>query len=112
MDKIVEMSLLNDFYGVLLTEKQREVLELYYNNDLSLGEISDELNISRQGVYDILKRSENILKNYEEKLELVQKFIKQKEDIKRAYSLLEGIGHDNDVIDEVKSILIRLIDNA
>jgi predicted DNA-binding protein YlxM (UPF0122 family) len=111
MDKMVEMGLFNDFYGVLLTEKQREVLEMYYSSDLSLGEISDVLNISRQGVYDILKRSEKILKNYEEKLKLVQKFLIQKDEIKKAYSLLDEISCD-DKIDEVKSILIELIDNV
>ncbi|HHU59689.1 TPA: DNA-binding protein [bacterium] len=60
-----------DFYGVLLTKNQLNTLELYYQEDLSLGEIASELNISRSAVYDSLKRSVDLLKDYESKLKLV-----------------------------------------
>jgi predicted DNA-binding protein YlxM (UPF0122 family) len=72
IEKVLEISMLYDFYGQMLTDKQRDIIELYYNDDLSLGEISESLGISRQGVYDMLKRSEKILYGYEEKLCLVK----------------------------------------
>lgn len=81
MLKIVKLSLLYDFYGQLLTEKQQRVFELYYNDDLSLGEIAENLNITRQAVYDNLRRAEKLLYNYEEKLKLVDKFLNQQEKI-------------------------------
>ncbi|MDI3478099.1 MAG: uncharacterized protein PWQ59_1624 [Thermoanaerobacterium sp.] len=70
----VEMNVLFDFYGSLLTGKQMDIFKMYYMDDYSLGEISQELNISRQGVYDSLKRAESVLKYYEEKLGLVKKY--------------------------------------
>lgn len=71
MDNNIEISLLLDFYGGLLTEKQQDVADLYYNGDYSLSEIADDLNISRQGVRDSLKRAELQLRLYEEKIGLV-----------------------------------------
>ena len=62
-----ELVLLYDYYGSLLTERQRECFELRYYQDLSLGEIGEELGISRQGVYDNLSRTEALLKNMEAK---------------------------------------------
>lgn len=82
VDKIVEIGILFDFYGKLLSEKQYLTIELYYLNDLSLGEIAEELNISRQGVFDTLKRAENRLYSYEETLGLVKKFKFTREKIK------------------------------
>ena len=78
MESIVKQSLLYDFYGELLTEKQKQVYELHYQNDLSLTEIGEELSISRQAVRDQLKRTEKILLDYEEKLQLVSRFQAQK----------------------------------
>jgi len=66
------MVLLYDFYGKLLTPKQQEVMQLYYEQDLSLSEIAEELKITRQAVYDILKRSEQALEKYERKLGLLE----------------------------------------
>ena len=73
-EKIVEMGLLFDFYGKLLSETQYTVVEHYYIHDLSLSEIASNLDISRQGVHDALKRAEKKLYSYEEKLKLVEKF--------------------------------------
>ena len=70
MSKNFEISALLDYYGMLLTEKQREAVEFYYNDDLSLGEIAQDLGISRQGVRDSIKRAEAILLEAEEKLGL------------------------------------------
>ena len=64
-----ELILLFDYYGSLLTDRQRECFELRYNQDLSLGEIGEELGISRQGVYDNLSRTEALLKNMEQKIQ-------------------------------------------
>lgn len=68
-----ELILLYDYYGDLLTERQRECFELRYNQDLSLGEIGQELGISRQGVFDNLSRTEALLKNMEQKTGCVQR---------------------------------------
>ncbi len=62
------------FYGELLTAKQQDILELYCHNDLSLGEISEDLSISRQAVYDTIRRSEKLLESYEDKLGLMTRF--------------------------------------
>ncbi len=72
--KNLEISYLLDFYKNTLTEKQRDVLELYYNDDLSLAEISEIVGITRQGVRDSIKRGERELLELEEKLMLARKF--------------------------------------
>ncbi len=74
IEKMVEIGILFDFYGKLLTDKQYEAVDLYYMNDLSLGEISEKIEVSRQGIFDILKRAEKNLYEYEKKLGLVNKF--------------------------------------
>lgn len=74
LEKTIEVSLLFDFYGKLLTKKQQQVFELYYLHDLSLSEIADKLHISRQGVYDHLHRGEELLYKYENKLGLVTRY--------------------------------------
>ena len=70
----LDMSLLLDFYGEVLTYRQREMLELYYDDDLSLSEISEQSGITRQGVRDAIKRAEKQLFDIESKLKLVQRF--------------------------------------
>ncbi|HZX20809.1 MAG TPA: putative DNA-binding protein [Clostridia bacterium] len=72
LKKTVEISVLYDFYSQLLTEKQRNIVDLYYNQDLSLGEIAEELDVSRQAVYDMLKRTEKSLYQYEERLNFIK----------------------------------------
>lgn len=88
MDKVYEDTLLLDFYGQLLTERQFEIMDLHFNNDYSLGEIAEQLNISRQGVYDSIKRGKALLNRMEEKLRLVEKFVKQKN---KAQEILNNI---------------------
>lgn len=68
------MSMLFDYYGDLLTEKQRELFDLYYNEDLSLAEIAEHAGISRQGVRDAIVRSEAVLRETEDRLGLVRKY--------------------------------------
>ncbi len=69
----LQMTLLFDYYGELLTERQRMCFDLRYNQDLSLGEIAQELQVSRQGVYDNLSRAEALLQNMEEKTGCVRR---------------------------------------
>ena len=74
MEKNLNVSILLDFYGDMLTEKQREAVEYYYNDDLSLSEIADNQGISRQGVRDAIKRAEGLLFEMEERLGFVERF--------------------------------------
>ena len=74
MAKDLRITFLLDFYGDMLTEKQREVVECYYNEDLSLAEIAEEKGITRQGVRDGIMRAEHTLRATEEKLGLVSKY--------------------------------------
>lgn len=90
-EKLVQITLLFDFYGQLLTEKQIEIVDMYYNNDLSLSEISEQLDISRQAVYDTLKRAEKTLFEYEEKLGLLNRFLQQSQSLKEIDGMLDRI---------------------
>lgn len=89
MEKIYAQSLLYDFYGELLTEHQRRVYEEVVFDDLSLGEVAEELGISRQGVHDMVHRTEKALRKYEEKLGLVRKFISLKRKVNEIKELTE-----------------------
>lgn len=91
MEDILQLTLLYDFYGELLTEKQKQVYEMHYQNDLSLTEIGEELSISRQAVRDQLKRTEKILQDYEEKLQLVSRFQAQKKAVREMKQIMEGM---------------------
>lgn len=91
MDKVYETSLLLDFYGQLLTDRQYEILDLHYNNDYTLTEIAEQLNISRQGVYDNEKRGRAILNEYENKLGLLNKFSMQKQKAEQVLNTLDRL---------------------
>lgn len=106
-DKILQISLLYDFYGQLLTKKQQEVLQLYYSYDLSLGEISEQLGVSRQAIYDIIKRTEKLLFEYEKKLGLVHKFICTKDDVQRILKIVEDIQKDQSILNINNNFLLE-----
>lgn len=87
MEKIVEQTLLYDFYGELLTEHQRQVYEDVVMNDYSISEVAQERGISRQGVHDMIKRCGKILDDYEQKLHLVEKFVNIREKVREIHVL-------------------------
>lgn len=87
MAKNLNISVLLDFYGEMLTEKQREVVELYYNEDLSLAEIAEHSGITRQGVRDSIKRAENQLLDCESKLGLQARFVEIKDGLEEISAL-------------------------
>lgn len=106
-DKDVNISLLLDFYGELLPGIRREALELYYNDDMSLAEISDEIGISRQGVRDRIVKGEKMLFDYEEKLGMVARFSGIRADIGQ---LIEELGKipDSGEKKKIEEIALRL----
>ena len=81
MEKIVEQGLLYDFYGELLTEHQRRIYEDVVFHDMSLSEIAQEQGISRQGVHDLIRRCDRILRGYEDRLHLLEKFNRVKDTV-------------------------------
>ena len=87
MEDKIKSGYLYDFYGELLTERQRSVYEMSVLDDLSLSEIADTLSISRQGVHDLLKRVDHQLEEYEAKLHLVDKFMNIREDVLKINTL-------------------------
>ena len=112
MERIVEQTLLYDFYGELLNEHQRGVYEDAVFNDLSLSEIADEYGISRQGVHDLIKRVSNTLEGYESKLHLVEKFMDTKAKITRIDELVDSYLKDEDMsyIHEIKKLSKEIIE--
>ena len=91
MEKKVEVSILCQIYGKLLTEKQFEFIDDYYNNDLSLSEIAENNNITRQAVRDVIKKGENKLFEFEEKLLIMKKMLKQEKQIQQIIEELNKI---------------------
>lgn len=96
MEKNVEVAILLDIYGELLTDKQRDVIDLYYNQDLSLGEIAAHQQITRQGVRDSIKRGEEYLYELEDKLGLLKSQQRLQEDMLQIRRLAENIYHISD----------------
>lgn len=88
MEERVLISLLLDFYGSLLTDKQRLSLQLHHEDDMSLGEIAEELGVSRQAVHDNLQRARHILNEYESKLHLVAQYEAREQVLKELKSTL------------------------
>ena len=95
MDKKIEISMLWQIYGALLTEKQKEYIDYYYNEDLSLAEIAQNDGITRQGVRDIIKKGEKKLFEYEEKLLFMKKTMNQEKQIENILALLNIIHEDS-----------------
>jgi predicted DNA-binding protein YlxM (UPF0122 family) len=93
--KNLDITVLLDFYGEMLTDKQREALEFYYNEDLSLAEIAEHSGITRQGVRDAIKRAENQLLEYESKLGLWARFLEIKQGLDEIATLTRELQAEN-----------------
>ena len=104
-EKNLNIGLLLDFYGELLSERKRSVMDMYYNEDLSLAEIAAEIGISRQGARDIIKKSEEELLFFEEKLGLARKL----KDASICVSELNAIASKSELPDDLKSKISELI---
>lgn len=110
MEKILRQSLLYDFYGELLTEHQKSVFEDYVLNNIGLSEIALDRGISRQGVYDLIKRCDGILENYESKLKLIDKFLKTKDMVRQIHTItkqfdnLEVSLEQKKLVDEINDL--------
>lgn len=93
----IRIARLYDCYGKLLTDRQKSCMERYFYEDLSLAEISEELNVSRQAIHDMLKRSEQLLEKYENKLNFLGKKKLESKKIKEVKQKLEIISRDNNL---------------
>lgn len=108
-EKNLNMGYLLDFYGELLSERKRSTMDMYYNEDFSLAEIAEQMGISRQGVRDIIKKSEEELIFYEEKLGLAKKMSKAEEQADELCKLANSLELPNEIHKKIieLSVLIR-----
>ena len=90
------MALLYDFYGDMLTDRQKEFYDLYYNEDLSLAEIAENYGITRQGVRDVIVRAEALLTELEDKTGIVKRFLRMKEQFARMEEAVAAIARRNE----------------
>ena len=102
--KNLNMGYLLDFYGELLSERKRSVMDMYYNEDFSLSEIAEQLGISRQGARDIIKKSEDELVFYEEKLGLASKL----HEVEKQSNELCVLAGSADIPNEIRNKIIEL----
>ena len=107
MEKNIEISLLFDFYKPLLTASQQQAVELYYNDDLSLAEIAQQMDITRQGVRDLVKRSETQLFKFEDQLGLFKRFNIVENGLEQICLKALGIA-DNTSDNEIKSMAMEI----
>lgn len=112
MNEILEQALLFDFYGELLTEHQKEIYGQFIQEDLSLGEIAKDAGISRQGVHDVIKRCNQTLKGYEDKLHLVEKFTAIKDKVRKIDELLDGYDKESteEIVADIRKISGEIIE--
>jgi len=111
LEKLERLILLYDFYGPLLTDRQKQAIELHYEADLGLTEIAQQMGITRQGVYDLIKRTENALEEYESRLRLAARFQEDRKRIERAYRILDQAGNRNQPwVGEMLKILAEVLE--
>ena len=105
MERIVEQTLLYDFYGELLTERQQQVYESVVLEDYSLSEVAENLGISRQGVHDMIKRCNHTLEEYESRLHLVEKFLCIRKQVQKIKEL--AVGYNAGEITEISNKILE-----
>ena len=105
----LKFSLLTEFYGNLLTEKQRSILNDYFDNNISVSEIAKINNTTRQAVNDIIQRTSKVLLDYEEKLKLLSKFNLLKIDVKEILDLLKSKNFDKSEVETRLSKILEVI---
>ncbi|MBK1469159.1 YlxM family DNA-binding protein [Parvimonas parva] len=105
MEKIVEIAVLFDYYGKLLSDKQYNVVDQHCNEDLSLREIAELNGISKQGISDILSRAEKKLKFYEDELKLISKFEKINSNLREINKLIEDSKNKNSDLSNILDII-------
>lgn len=111
MDEILKQTLLYDFYGELLTAHQKEIYEEVVLEDCSLSEVAEAHGISRQGVHDLIKRCQKMLEGYEEKLELVEKFLAIKGKIQRIEQLTSEVSQEPEKqLQEIKRCAAEILE--
>ena len=112
MERIAKQAMLYDFYGELLTEHQQNIYEDFVLNDLSLSEIAEEAGISRQGVHDLVKRCDKLLEGYEEKLHLLERFMKTKEKITQIRTLTRNYQNQNEaeIMEQIEDISNEILE--
>ncbi|MBQ8572039.1 MAG: YlxM family DNA-binding protein [Ruminococcus sp.] len=110
MEKSIEISLLFDFYGELLSEKKREASSLYFNEDLSLSEIAEHMGITRQGVSDLIRRSESELYEFEDKLGLYSRFEATNASAAKIRELSEAIAKES--FGQIKAKALDILSEA
>jgi len=109
LKKTIEVTMLYDFYGRLLTERQRQFVELYYHHDLSLGEIAENTGVTRQAVYDILQRAERGLRGYEKALELLMQHKKRQQALTRCRELLHELRSRVGKVDRARALVDEVL---
>jgi hypothetical protein len=112
MKEFVRISMLLDHYGILLTDKQNEILKMYYEEDYSLGEIAELYQISRQAAHDAIKKGEALLSKYENTLHLLQKQSMREgsiNEIKDLAQTLSANGHDKNILKKIENLLDMII---
>lgn len=121
MKQFTEIAMLLDIYGGVLTPNQRDIMDLYYNYDLSLAEIAQNKDITRQGVHDIIRRSEDVLRKIDGQLNLTEKLLDTDTSLKsidvkltEVYDVIKDLDGGDAVLDiliEIRSDLRGIIDN-
>lgn len=111
MKELIRITMLIDYYGTLLTEKQNQILKMYYEEDYSLAEIADNYNITRQAAFDAIKKGEAVLNKYEYALNLAQKQTEKEKTAEEIRNLLNNLTinqNEAEVIKKIEKLLDKI----